>query len=340
MNVQILNIISCIFQLPTLNILNIFMFLKKKISQWPDSVNYSFKDNLRKVDKSKLDHIEKFFKKKYKAKYAFLAPSSRASINTVLKFLKFDRSKTVNIPKWCSHCLFETIGAVSNVNTHYFNSDLVIVFHKWGNTFKFKKRKKKQIIIEDSVDTLPDYKFKPFINNGICEIISLPKIIGSFSGGIVVTNNKKLYNFSKNLQFSNLNLGFAQSKKKLLRSKNKLKKFSSWYYYESFNSSLEGNMVNNIYKCLKNFELNVEIIKARRETLKNKFKNVTFNNERLGPCHLFKLKKFPKFKKILPIKHFDFSLKTENNNFEKCLMLPLHFGLKQNDFIKIISKLK
>ena len=30
----------------------------------------------------------------------------------------------------------------------------------------------------------------------------------------------------------------------------------------------------------------------------------------------------------------------ENNNFEKCLMLPIHFGLKQNDFMKIISKLK
>ena len=158
-------------------------------NQWPSSKGYKFNNRLNKYSQRKLDYIENFFRKKYKAKYAFLAPSSRSSINILLRFLKFSRSHLVNIPKWSSHCLFETIGSITNLTVQNFNSDLVVVFHKWGNTFQYSN--KSQIIIEDSVDSLPKKNFKPFVNNGIQEIISLPKIIGAYSGGIVLTNNKK-----------------------------------------------------------------------------------------------------------------------------------------------------
>ena len=306
-------------------------------NQWPSSKGYKFNNRLNKYSQKKLDYIENFFRKKYKAKYAFLAPSSRSSINILLRFLKFSRSHLVNIPKWSSHCLFETIGSIANVTVQNFNSDLVVVFHKWGNTFQYSN--KSQIIIEDSVDSLPKKNFKPFVNNGIQEIISLPKIIGAYSGGIVLTNNKKYYNYGKNVQNENISLGIIQSKKKFLYSENKLKKFESWFYDECRNTSFDGNVIENISNCLENFDKNSDILIKRMSIIKKIFPNIYMDKQRIGPCCIFRYENYYKFNKELELKFFNFSLKTKNNNFEKCFIFPIHYQITYYEFKNKLKKL-
>ena len=75
------------------------------------------------------------------------------------------------------------------------NADCNIIVHKWGNTFKLLKtnNSKKQILIDDSADSFPGAKYRPFENKSDYEILSLPKLIGSFCGGIVLTKNKNFY---------------------------------------------------------------------------------------------------------------------------------------------------
>ena len=62
-----------------------------------------------------------------------------------------------------------------------------------------------------------------FPNKGKFEIFSLPKIIGSISGGLLICKDKKFIKFCKNEQ-KNIKLGIYQSKQKFLdKEKKKLR---------------------------------------------------------------------------------------------------------------------
>ena len=66
------------------------------MNQWPSAIKYKFNKKLKNFSEKKLCTIENFFSKKFKSKYSFLCPSSRSSINLILNYIKFDRSKIVN----------------------------------------------------------------------------------------------------------------------------------------------------------------------------------------------------------------------------------------------------
>ena len=83
--------------------------------------------------------------------------------------------------------------------------------HTLGHTFNINK---KSILVDDSSDSLPTKKFVPYINSKYSDVISLPKIIGSYCGGLVLTNNKSFYKFLKSQQLKNTSLAYEQSLKK------------------------------------------------------------------------------------------------------------------------------
>ena len=259
--------------------------------QWPKTLPYKFKKTGKKVSNKSVDEIESFFSKCYKSKYTVLTPSGRSALNLILSFNNFDRSKIVNIPKWSSSCLFQTIGAITNVTVGNYSSDCQVVVHKWGHTFKQSERRNyNQLVIDDSADTIPNVNYAPFINQSDYEFISIPKIVGSFSGGIIITKNKKFYEFCKKKQTENKSLGIHQSQKKYETIFSK-RKYSDWMYLESFNTSLEYNMIENIKENLKNYEKNKKTILKRKNILKDILKNFFYDEERLGPCVIIKKKK-------------------------------------------------
>jgi|TARA_B110000438_G_scaffold287846_1_gene320623 putative PLP-dependent aminotransferase (TIGR04422 family) len=316
------------------------------MNQWPTPVKYNFIKKNNIFSKKKLNEIEIFFSNRYNSKYAFLCPSSRSSLNLILKYLKFNRTKTVSIPKWSSNCLYQSMGPISNISVEDNSSDALLVVHKWGHTYKVNNRSNKVWIIEDSADCLPNKKFRPFENKSEFEVISLPKIIGSYSGGIVLTNNKKFYMHGKRKQLRNKNLGARLSKMKYeyWLSKNKNKNKNDWFYKEHLNTSFDGNVIDNIFNCLKYYEKNLLIIKKRQKLLKEVIPRLNFDIKRLGPCAVFKEKKYPYLKNILELKHFNFSKKANKGKYEKCFILPIHFRITDNLFNdklkKIISKKK
>ena len=184
--------------------------------QWPSSFilpkqKYYIKYE-KKIDSKLINDLEKFFQKYYGFK-VILFPSARAGIASILRFLKIDRSKEVFVNKWVSHCIFNTVGRYTNISTSFKTPEVAIAVHKWG--FKQIIPEKKNIkIIEDSVDSIIVNKNDLFVNKGEFEIVSLPKIIGSVSGGIVITKNSNFYAYAKKEQMKNKELGQYQSRGK------------------------------------------------------------------------------------------------------------------------------
>jgi putative PLP-dependent aminotransferase (TIGR04422 family) len=305
----------------------------KYLPIWPRAQNFKFDKNIKNFPSSKLDKIENFFKKKYNSKYCVLTSSARVGLILVLKFKKFDRSKIVNVPKWSSHCIYDAIGSITNISCQKnFRQDCTIIFHQLGRTFKFKSD---NIIIDDSADSLPNENFIPYINSNFVEIISIPKIIGSFCGGLILTNSKNLYNFTKNLQKNYLELSRQQSYKKFICILKEKKNFE-WHYKESQNYSVDENTILNVYDNLKNFDLNKKLINERKNKYFN-IKKISLDKYRIGPCLIINYKK--KNDHLLEVRRLNNSNSRNIEKFSKFNVLPLHFTITDNELEKKIYEI-
>ena len=293
----------------------------------------------KKINCKLIDELEGYLQKHYGFKI-ILFPSARAGIASILRFLKIDRSKEVFVNKWVSYCIFNTIGKYTNVSTSFKAPDVALAIHKWG--FKQIIPKTKNIkIIEDSVDSIVSNKNDLFVNKGDFEVVSLPKIIGSVSGGIVITKDLDFYEHAKKEQTRNKKLGQYQSRRKF-EDVNKKETFDTWLYHESENTFLEYNALLNIKKCIKNLLVNKVVISERQKYFKENFKKLAFKSDRLGPVILIKYKQINNHE--LMSKHFLLrqihKSKYKIDTFTKVYLLPIHFQITHKKFEFYLARLK
>ena len=308
------------------------------IFQWP---NIYIKP--KKFFKEK--NYEKNFLKKTIQKYFFnmfkhenmVVPSARSGISLILKYMNLQRSNEIFVNKWSSRCILDTVSFFSNPTTNLETSNAFIINHTWGQEKKINLRSNK--IIEDSADSIHLSSKSFFINNSTFEVISLPKIIGSYAGGIIFFKDKKFKNFVSTKIKSNKYLSIEQSKLKYNYSKTLSKKFLYWQHNEYENFDADYNTLANINENIKNFNINKKLILERQKIVSKKF-GIIFNSEkRIGPVAFLDMCKFrvksKNFK--LPIYHVNFSKNPTNTTFIKCLIFPIHFGISNKKFNKILS---
>ena len=118
------------------------------------------------------------------------------------------------------------------------------------------------------MDLLKD-KNDLFENKGDFEIISLPKIIGSVSGGIVITKDKNFYEYAKKEQIKNKELGQYQSRCKFeeINKKNTFVSHTCFLKIFGFRQTrclLE--LINGIFGRFHEKSMKNQSIAARSET--------------------------------------------------------------------------
>ena len=316
-------------------------FKNKTDYQWPGnflkSVFFS-KKNQFKSPFATISIIEKFFKKEF-GHPVILFPSARSCIGAILEFERINRSHEVYVNKWVSNCIFNAIGYFSNPSVNYKNQKIILTNNNWGIVQKLNIKKNfKKIIIDDSCDSIILNKKNFFPNNSKYEIFSLPKILGSVSGGLVISKNKKFYEFCKNRQKQNKNLGRTQSYLKFNEIRNKTK--FDYRYNEVVNSYFDYNGVIDIKKKLDFYKKNKNIITQRCNILERYF-HFKMNKNRIGPVVLFSLKKNKKLKELNKIFMFRHKIIDFKKNLAKnFLIFPLHYKISEKRFSFYLKKLK
>ena len=237
--------------------------------QWPSSFCQTKKFNEQLAHENTeaiYSEIESFFKSVFH-KDCVLFPSGRGLISQILKYNKIGRSKLVFAPKWSPYCVLNAIAFHSNITSELTNKvDVMIANHKWG-VAKEVDSDKFGLVIEDSVDSIIQSKDFLFPNGGKYEIISLPKVIGSYSGAILFSKDLNFFDYIKNRIGKNKGLAIRQS-----RVRNKIMMGESnhhdvWNEGEMINYSLDYNALIDIRGKLMNFKINKEIIISRLEKL-------------------------------------------------------------------------
>jgi putative PLP-dependent aminotransferase (TIGR04422 family) len=316
------------------------IYVDKKNYQWPQcfskSVFFSKKKKFESPYKNILV-IEKFFEKEF-GQPTILFPSARSCIGAILEFEKINRSHEVYVNKWVSNCIFNAIGYFSNPTVNYKNQKIVLTNNSSGLVQRLKIKKNfKGVIIDDSCDSIILNKKRLFPNNSKYEIFSLPKLLGSVSGGIVISKSKKFYKFCKNRQKKNKNLGLSQSYLKF--SEINKKADYDYRYNEVINSYFEYNGVLDIKKKLNFYYKNKNIIIKRLNIIKKYF-SYKIDENRVGPVILFDLKKnkhLQKLKKIFMFRHRLINYK--KNLAKNFLIFPLHYKISEKKFYFYLKKI-
>jgi putative PLP-dependent aminotransferase (TIGR04422 family) len=309
------------------------------MEQWPIPQNIVSKIQTFSKNDDAPKAIEEFFEL-IMQKPVLLFPSARSAISFILKFENINRMHSAFAPKWSSHCVWNVLSKYTNPTFHTSPcADVSVIVHKWGH--QFTKSRDTGIVIEDSVDSIIIDPKALFPNHGKYEVFSLPKIIASYAGGLLVVKDNltkdKLKSFKEKLQSTNYEkIAKLKRESAIDPSKNIV-----WSAMELENYQLTKNCLLNILANLTTYLLNAEICHSRMSFLNKHSTNLITNKAQDAgrlPCNaIFPLSKSTK---KLPQYHFNTSFKYDTDQFTKVATLPLHFQIGDEEFHQMALLLK
>ncbi|OUR64355.1 hypothetical protein A9Q79_07945 [Methylophaga sp. 42_25_T18] len=150
---------------------------------WPKS-RY-LRGGFRGLKKGTTSDIELLLKQRYSSGVPVIVSSARVGIVLALMAQKLTRPDYVGIFPFASHCVIESVGRVATpipaeLSQH---DNISLIYHQWG--YIQQRTSLNTRIIEDAVDSFCHPGSELFPLNGMYEIWSLPKLIGSLGGGVV-----------------------------------------------------------------------------------------------------------------------------------------------------------
>lgn len=116
-----------------------------------------------------------------------LFSSARAGLSAVLQTIGLSRPDLLWTPRFSSHCVLEAIAHVCTPTpcaTGAGDLSAALVYHQWGHRHEAHFPASVRII-EDAVDSLLLPGQSPFATTGDFLLWSLPKVLGTQSGGVV-----------------------------------------------------------------------------------------------------------------------------------------------------------
>jgi len=274
---------------------------------------------------------------------AVLLPSGRASLAAILEFCEISRKHVVYAPKWSSHCVWDVISRVANPTSILQPQvDVVIAVHKWGAQFSAELNSS-SLVIEDSVDSVIKASSALFPLGGEFEIFSLPKIIGSYCGGVVLTKNTNFISHIRQLRFSNIKIVTHQSRLKYKKHDQSLSFYESPEALEPLNRGIDLTGLQHVADCLPVYELNSSTIAKRIKKLNEHIgiELIKPDTNRLPCVFPLKLSEFTSSQpELFMRRHFNWSLSLNKDFFEVCWLLPLHFGVEERQFERMLYSLR
>lgn len=128
--------------------------------------------------------IEEQFRSMFPTGYPVLCSSGRAALIFALIFSEVSRNDLVGVFPYASHCVLDAISRIATPlsGTDATTASLRVVYHQWGYV---QETNLSPNTIEDCADTLCVPATELFPGGGRFEIWSLPKILGTTSGGVL-----------------------------------------------------------------------------------------------------------------------------------------------------------
>ncbi|WP_216169881.1 putative PLP-dependent aminotransferase [Polynucleobacter bastaniensis] len=224
------------------------------------------KSNLFNVIKSlfctkSIEKVEARLHEMFPSGYPVLFSSGRAALSAALLQSNVSRKDFVGVFSYASHCVLDTISRVSTPLSGPYakKENLRVVYHQWGFVQEVDLPEN---TIEDCVDTLCKIGTKLFPGGGSFEIWSLPKILGTTSGGVLWCRTEKSALIAQKLRDNRGGGVFLWSLR--LFGKVALGAHLCWEGIEPNMGGISKSQVSEIFSGIKNWE---KIVSMRQKNL-------------------------------------------------------------------------
>jgi len=313
---------------------------------WPSNfiaISPVFERSIEATRVQLLRRMEAEFERLYRHPI-ILTPSARSAISLALSCLNMSRRHTVYSSKFSSYCVWSTVTRYANPS-YIINEalDAVLAVHQYGYTHCLPDGKFKIPIIEDSCDSIILDNRAMFPNGGEVEIFSLPKIMGSYGGGVMAFKDLELYSACKERTELNSHLTDSQDEKKLSISCENFtpSEYACWEANEWLNFNPSYNLLKHLESNLAALKTNQRVILERvaciREEFGNLFDGLEGLNLRLPP--LLRLKATNPGFSFLE-RNVSCSRVLGAADFEERSLMPIHFGVTDAQFDEFMRYLK
>jgi len=266
----------------------------------------------------KIDSLEKELHKMFPSGHPVVCSSGRVALYIAINESKMNRSKKINLYPYASHCVINTVGRLTNPYPYNSENKIDIIYHQWGVPFNCNYTP----LIEDSVDSLYERNTPLFKEGAKFEIWSLPKILGTSSGGILWCKEEKDAILIR-LKINNKKGIFFSWILRLLSNK-----FSYFYsLWEGTEKGYKGLSILQVNEIFSQIRLWDNVVKNRKKKLNlfQKYSILKDNNlgGRLPSCLPVKTnmseKKLDELGFSTGIRHF-----LTETTLEKVFPLPIH----------------
>jgi putative PLP-dependent aminotransferase (TIGR04422 family) len=267
--------------------------------------------------------------------------SGQAAISLILRFYNFNRAQTIFVPRWSSHCLWHVTGSYGNPNcTALPRADIILAVHRYGFV-ELCPKGTSQPVIEDSCDSLVTDERYLFPNAGDFEVISLPKVMGIYSGGLLIARTAEL---ADRIRPQTRNFGPLNEHAGLQRylgHSGQGPPFCDPNVLEWQNLCPDNTVLRAIHDNLNAFDRNRETIEGRLAYLAR---------HASGLLSLVKQRSAGRLPPVLPVplrgsapegimvRHVNSGSSLVRPDFVPCALVPLHFGVSTEQFEAIVSK--
>jgi putative PLP-dependent aminotransferase (TIGR04422 family) len=131
-----------------------------------------------------VDYVESLLREMFPTGYPVLCSSGRAGLTLALIYSSVGRGDLVGVFPYASHCVLDAVARIATPlsGPTAIEATLRVVYHQWGF---MQEKDLPPNTIEDCVDTLCIPETVLFPGGGRFEIWSLPKTLGTSSGGIL-----------------------------------------------------------------------------------------------------------------------------------------------------------
>lgn len=130
-----------------------------------------------------IERVEDFFQRVYAPHYVVLFSSARAAIQGVLAVEGVSKAETIGVPRFASTCVIEAVSRFAVPSVHgSLEVRRDIIYHQMGVPYTSRG----VVLLEDSADSLCVDAKPLFLNGTSYEVMSLPKTLGTWHGGLAV----------------------------------------------------------------------------------------------------------------------------------------------------------
>lgn len=335
------------------------------ITTWPYLKEYE-----RKYYQNTEERLSEYLENYYQRRVSLLN-SARVALYLGLKHYNFssDRENHILVHKYMSSCVLNVLNENSfPVRKIDEQTKAVLIFHQWGYPQKMDEvmsyaKDKGLLVIEDCAHSFNSkYKNKIIGTFGDFSIFSFPKVLPSFTGGMILSGNNQLmeeikqYKKDKGRLFTKIFQKFSFQIIKKHYINNKI--FGEYDLFAATNSKyaslvkIDSQALKLLPSSQKFFEECLDIRKNNFNYLKENINPSLYKNEIEADCDvcpyavpifasdglLEKIKNKLREKNILvDILHFDINRNIFFPNYQKCIPLPCHHLLKAEDLKTMID---